>query len=120
MDLFDIYQHSKIQEATAQANRAKNRVESFERSLKVLERRVETLSLTCQALWELLRQISDLTDEHVIQKMQEIDLRDGVADGKIAQKIVVCPKCQRNSNSKRKICLYCGNDLPVSHLFERG
>ena len=119
MDLFDLHQQSQINEARSQANRAANRTESFEFSLKTLERRVETLSLTCQALWELLREVSDLTDEHVIQKMQEIDVRDGIKDGKIAQKIVICPKCKRNSNSKRKICLYCGTDLPVTHLFER-
>lgn len=120
MSLFGIYQHRKIQEAEAQASQAINKTEKLISDFQKLENRVETLSLTCQALWELLRESNHFTEEQVMQKMQEIDLRDGVVDGKIGQQVVVCPKCKRNSNSKRKVCLYCGGDLPVTHLFERG
>ncbi len=69
---------------------------------------MQRLRLYNQALWELLRERARLTDEDLLKKVEEIDLRDGVADGKITEGPMRCPKCGRVSNSRHYRCLYCG------------
>ena len=50
--------------------------------------------------------------------MQEIDLRDGNADGRMTQRIVQCPACGAASNTRRPNCLMCGTALAKAHVFE--
>lgn len=76
--------------------------------VRELEHQVARLQLMNQALWELIRERAKLTDADLEQKAQEIDLRDGVADGKITNTALKCPSCGRVSSSKHWKCLYCG------------
>ena len=73
-----------------------------------LREEVERLSLLNQALWELLRERLKLTDADLEQRAQEVDLRDGIPDGKMRKHPLRCPKCGRVSNSRHRRCLYCG------------
>jgi hypothetical protein len=43
--------------------------------------------------------------------MAEIDLRDGVADGKITSVAIPCRKCQRQTLNRNAACMYCGEPL---------
>lgn len=80
--------------------------------------RIDALALTCQALWELLQQKTGLTEDELQAKMQEIDLRDGVEDGRMSGTSLKCPGCSREVNSRRGNCMYCGSVLPAGHRFE--
>ena len=73
-----------------------------------LENRLDKLTLICQALWELLKERGELTEEDLAAKVREIDLRDGVADGKISKQIKRCPKCDRVMSQRHEKCMYCG------------
>lgn len=73
-----------------------------------LKDQIAKLALMNQALWELLCQRLQLTDDDLAKIAQEIDLRDGVADGKMTETAVRCPQCGRISNSRHWKCLYCG------------
>ena len=44
-----------------------------------LEHKLNSLGLACQALWEILQENMDLSEIELANRMQEIDLRDGVA-----------------------------------------
>jgi hypothetical protein len=116
--LIDIHQQGKINEAKRQAERAANKADRFADEIRSLERRLDRLALASQALWEMLREAGHHSEEALAAKMQEIDLRDGVADGKISRVVKTCPVCGRNSNSKRLECLYCGAPLPDPNLFD--
>ena len=74
---------------------------------------IDKLTLACQAMWELLRERhDDLTDQMLLDKMREIDLRDGVADGRITTGSVTCPSCDRMTSARTGKCQYCGAALP--------
>ncbi|MBN1555999.1 MAG: zinc-ribbon domain-containing protein [Phycisphaerae bacterium] len=76
--------------------------------VRFLEDRLDKLLLVCSALWELLRDRTDLTEDDLLAKVQEVDLRDGQADGKITRTVKKCPKCGRTMSPRHKQCLYCG------------
>ena len=94
--------------ATERASQAKTDAFHAVSEMKILQHRVERLSLLNQALWELIREKANLTDADLERLAQEIDMRDGVEDGKITATPVKCPSCSRISNSKHTQCLYCG------------
>lgn len=118
--LWDLLQQRQIGEAKQTASEAAGSARKVENQTAELSRTVESLTLSCQAMWELLRERSGLTDEMLMQRMQEIDLRDGKADGKMGLNTVNCPACSRPNHSRHERCLYCGTTLPPSqHVFAK-
>lgn len=95
----------KASSAEREARRARSEIER-------LTAKVDALNLTCQALWELVKQCSDLTDEDLSKQIQVIDLRDGEEDGRLKQGPVDCPKCDRAVNLTSGKCIYCGHAVP--------
>jgi len=83
-----------------------------------LERRVSRLSLVCQAMWELIREKTSITDAQLADKVLEVDLRDGQTDGRIGSTAEECPNCHKPTNSRRPTCLSCGVELKRRHQFE--
>ena len=81
---------------------------AVQQELRDLNHQVQRLSLLNQALWELLSEKYGIPESELAAKIKEVDLRDGVEDGKITETAVQCPKCGRVSNSKHYKCLYCG------------
>ena len=72
-----------------------------------LEHKINSLALACQALWEILKENTELSEAVLAERMQEIDLRDGVADGKITHTVAECPTCGRKTTRRRTTCMYC-------------
>jgi len=75
------------------------------------------LALVCQALWEILRDKTSLTEDQLEEKIMEIDLRDGKKDGKMGRAVGNCPKCQKPLSQRHAKCLYCGEDIDKEHMF---
>ena len=72
---------------------------------------VEKLFMITEALWTILKEKHGCTDAELVQRVQEIDLRDGKLDGKVAKVNPDCPKCSRKLMGKRPVCLYCGAEV---------
>ena len=117
--LVDLYQQGRINEARSTAEQARSAARNAEWQMQDLKRKVESLTITCQALWELLSEHLNLGEELILQKMREIDARDGKMDGKISPSLVSCPSCSRPNKASRSQCLYCGFTLPTSHIFDK-
>jgi hypothetical protein len=115
---WEFYQQQSIREASAQAARAESQASRAEDEMTVLRRQTGHLALACQALWELLRQTPGFTDDRLRSKMQEIDLRDGHADGKISPRMITCSACSAQSTTRRSHCIICGAVLDKEHIFE--
>jgi rubrerythrin len=92
--------------------RAQDKASQVEHQMRTLAARFERLVLVTQTLWELLREQTDLTQQQMYDKMQEIDLRDGVADGKIGKKVFECTNCGHTVAGTYSTCIYCGEPRP--------
>jgi len=55
--------------------------------------------------------MSDIDFQALERKIEEVDMRDGQADGRMKHHPLRCPTCQRVSNSKHWRCLYCGQEF---------
>jgi len=92
--------------AKAEAQRSQRSLKEYERTLAD---KIDSLGLICRAMWELVRGLYNLSDEDLLNKVQEIDLSDGKLDGKVKVKPKKCSKCGRPLSRRRMRCLYCGS-----------
>lgn len=79
----------------------------------LLELDVERLLLITEALWSMLKEQHGYTDNALIKKIAELDMRDGKLDGRIAAEEgpMSCPHCARTLMGNRPVCLYCGKPV---------
>jgi hypothetical protein len=80
--------------------------------------RLDQLLLVCAAMWELIREKTQLTEEDLIARIAELDARDGNADSKLTQTPQKCTQCQRVISPKHQRCLYCGAQAPADTIFK--
>jgi rRNA maturation endonuclease Nob1 len=116
--LWEVYQQTRVNAAEQSAERAESKAGRASDDIAQLRRQIDRLALASQAMWELLRDSSGLTEDDLQTKILEIDLRDGKADGKITSSVCVCPSCGHNTNTRRSLCLMCGAPLSKQHAFE--
>ena len=116
--IWEAYQQSNISQAKQTANEAKSKADGQAYNINSMNQKIDLLALTCQAMWELLRDNSDLTEEDIEAKVLEIDGRDGRVDGKIGTQTADCPACGRPTNTKRNSCVICGAEFVKPHKFE--
>ncbi len=88
-------------------------------SAREVSDRLEKLTLVCHAMWTLLQETTDLVEEDLFARMQELDLRDGVLDGKVTRTVYTCPKCGRKSAPRHNKCLYCGAPKTAESAFDQ-
>jgi hypothetical protein len=115
---FEIAQTRAIADAQGTAASARSQAENLALRVTALEARADRVGLVCQAMWELLRERTDLTDADIYAKIQEIDGRDGQADGRIRHAVENCTNCGRPRSRKHANCMYCGAALAREHLVE--
>jgi len=111
-------QSFEAKQAKSEARSAGRTADRLEAELSRQQKHLDRLSLACQAMWELLRDYSSLSEEHLEAKMREVDLRDGSEDGRMSRQLLDCPHCGRPTNSRRELCLMCGGPLDRAHAFE--
>ena len=116
---WELYQYHRIDVADRKAGRAQLKAEQSFAHLERLESKIETLALACQSLWEILRDTTDLTEDKLEDKMEEIDLRDGRLDGRLSKVADACMKCGRKTSRRRSTCLYCGASTEGAEVFGR-
>jgi ribosomal protein S27AE len=76
-----------------------------------VKEKIDKIALICRAVWEIVRERYGLSDEDLLNKVKEIDLLDGVLDGKVSMKPLACPKCGRTVSARRMRCIYCGTNI---------
>ena len=115
---FNLYQQVESSQARDAADRAQNAADKSSSEIATLKSKMDRLTLASQALFEILRDSGLCPQDKLLAKMQDIDMRDGIKDGKITRTVKICPRCGRNSNNKRLECVYCGEPLPSPNIFD--
>lgn len=108
---WDLHQQRRIDEQDSKLEKTERKHASAESRVARVEERLERLLLVNAALWELARGRLGFTEEDLIAKVSEIDLRDGAADGKRATTPRACRHCKRLNAAVHAHCLYCGMNL---------
>jgi hypothetical protein len=108
--LWDLYQHQQIRDAKADARAAAESVGArADREMDRLRDRVDSLTLTNLAMWTLLRDKLGVKDEELEKRVRELDLLDGVQDGKLSAGPWNCEKCRESWSCR--IVGVCGKRL---------
>jgi hypothetical protein len=115
--LIDLYQQGRIREAESTARRAGDKAGDLQSEVRSLADRLDRLTLISQAMWELLRERTNLSSDQIIAKIQEVDLRDGAQDGKMGRKVFTCKSCGQKVSSSHRKCIYCGEPAIASEIF---
>mgnify|MGYP004142731505 CR=1 FL=1 len=100
--------------AGARARKAADNAENRE----WIEERIERLTLVCMAMWSLLQDKTNLTEEDLLERVKMLDLMDGVQDGKATRTVKRCPHCNRPMSPRHTRCLYCGYEELVKSAFD--
>jgi hypothetical protein len=78
-------------------------------AVAAIDERVDRLLMVMEAMWSLLRE-HGYTDEQLAARIQEIDLADGMADGRHAPKVMVCRSCESKIPAGFPRCQICGTE----------
>jgi ribosomal protein S27AE len=69
---------------------------------------VSGITTVCLAMWTLIREKTDLTEDDLFDRVRELDVSDGVEDDKLTRFPRPCPACKRLMSAEHKRCIYCG------------
>jgi hypothetical protein len=105
-------------EAAGAAARAESAARRGEQASHDAEDRLERLTLVCMAMWSLLQDKTNLTEQDLLERVKLIDSIDGNPDGKATRGVRSCPKCHRTMSPRHRKCLYCGATEAVSSAFD--
>jgi len=112
MDLLDIFQQYKIRrierDTQTKIYDARTRISDTKSDIKVLEDKIEHLSLVTLAMAELMADLG-ISKSMLLDKIEQIDLRDGKRDGRFVESIS-CEDCSRLISKRHRTCLYCGGN----------
>jgi hypothetical protein len=108
--IYDLYQNGRISDARIKAESAQRGAQNAQTRIAELERKVDLLLLTSEALWTIIKGGQNISDQDLIDKIKFIDLQDGKPDGKVAKgSSQKCPECGKKAQSSSGKCLYCGH-----------
>ncbi len=95
-------------EASVEARSAASKAREAQSVAESQEHRLDKLTLICMAMWSFLSEKTGITEEQLIERVKQIDLMDGVADGKLHRQVAKCSSCGRVMSPRHTKCLYCG------------
>ena len=98
------------------ATDAEERIAILSRQNRALKSNMERSLMISHALWEIVRFQCGLTDEDILRKISEIDMRDGVLDGKNHGVPTTCAGCGQRVSTRNAVCPYCGHVIDSAAL----
>ncbi len=105
--------------AEAAAAKAQNQAQKARTEVEVLRADIERLLMITEAMWGVLKDKFQYTDDELVNRVTAIDQRDGKLDGRVAPEAPPsCPRCGRTLERRRPFCIYCGQAI-ARDPFER-
>lgn len=100
-------QHAEPVRATPNYSKKIETTLDQKQQLRDLNARVEYLTIAFQAVWEFVSSTHGWTEEHLAERMHEIDGRDGRVDGQRTVAHGIC-SCGAAIRSRARACEFCG------------
>ena len=75
-----------------------------------LNERIDKLAMIVRAMWELLEE-QGMTVDQLMEKLDAIDVADGVDDDRVTALAVDCPECDSKVAPGLPRCQFCGADV---------
>lgn len=79
--------------------------------------RLDRLVLLCEAMWELMKEETELTDDDLAAKFIELDESDGRQNYRRQRVAQECGSCDAKVPPTRVRCQFCGEPAALSTLF---
>ena len=114
---WELRQNRNIRQAQADAADGALQANLVDGHVGRLEARLDELVILCRALWSLVQEQTGLTDEALLQRVQEIGRQEVPAGGQ-ANQGVPCPQCRRPMPRNGR-CLYCGATRLPENAFDK-
>ncbi|MEZ5225386.1 MAG: hypothetical protein R2710_01585 [Acidimicrobiales bacterium] len=122
MGIIDYHQRNQIRATqkimassqAAELSRAEMQADKFEQ----MQARFDRLRLATESMWLLVKETTGLTEEHLIQRIEQLDSSDGTIDGRRADRVSEC-SCGAMVNARAAICVFCGAEAPERTVFDR-
>ena len=116
--MWDIFQEIRLNDQSARQSDTDSSLRRASLNLEDLARQVRKMALVNQALYELLKERTGISDEDLRRRVREIDLRDGTADGRLEANPLRCPKCRNTVTAGALSCLTCGATIAPKYPYE--
>lgn len=108
--LWDAYQQNQIINAADDIRTASLAARSATDEARRMQAQLDHLSMVNMALWSIVRERLNLSDDDLAERVKEIDLSDGNLDGRIAGGTKQCGNCGRTMATRHARCIYCGGE----------
>ncbi|MBU1909833.1 MAG: hypothetical protein KJ726_07300 [Verrucomicrobia bacterium] len=105
------------QKAEQKAEFAAAKADSLVQRIERLEKAGERLAHLNRAIWEILSEAANLTEQDLKERLKAIAAEQTAASrqGKLAPP---CPKCHRPLERGRDTCVYCGAPHDAGSVFD--
>ena len=104
--LSNLFQDLRITKNSVVGSQTKIRSFQNESHVDTLSEKIDQLYIMNLAALELLNDLG-VSQNQIMKKIEEIDLRDGKIDGKVSQP-TECNDCGHRISKRRTNCFYCG------------
>ena len=89
----------------------------LEKITHTLDDRVNRLALICEAMWQLIKEQTELNEEDLRKRIAKIELQDGRVAGRFNRTVSrelpqICPECGARLARKFNHCQFCGYKSP--------
>ena len=105
---WEICQEGRISDAKADARRSVYDATKALSTAETFQRRIDKMAILIQAMWSLLSENTNLTEEDLKKRVVDIDMIDGKLDGKVSKKPLICKKCGAGISRRFNKCVICG------------
>lgn len=94
----------------SEAMGASRNAEEGRASMQELQTRLDRMSLVCEALWTIVRDRLQVSEEDLVARVNDIDLSDGRLDGKVRRAAAKC-RCGKMVARRFTKCPFCGHEV---------
>lgn len=100
--MLDVFQQFRIEETDRKVSNIEDNLRERKYTHRNIDERISKLSLVTQAVWSFIKETNQLDDSDLINRIEELDAKDGVKDGKATAVVMTCLDCSKKINTRTR------------------